>query len=266
MILHEKGPRRVSPVLHPVVPDQPRLGPGLDQIRLQGPEPCGRHGLLDRRACDRRRGAADPVGRRRRDGRRRRRSGDLPHRHRRLRRGARALDRLQRRAAARLAAVGQSARRLRDGRGRRRRRARGATSMPRSAAPRSMPRSSATACRATPITSPRRPRTATARFRAMRNALKRAGLAADRYRLHQRARHLDAARRRDRARRGEAAVRRSCLQALDVLDQIGDRASAGRRRRVEAIFSILAMRDQIVPPTLNLENPSAWLRHRSGAA
>ena len=36
------------------------------------------------------------------------------------------------------------------------------TSTPRSAAPRSTPRSSATACRATPITSPRRPRTATA--------------------------------------------------------------------------------------------------------
>jgi 3-oxoacyl-[acyl-carrier-protein] synthase II len=31
----------------------------------------------------------------------------------------------------------------------------------------------------------------------------------------------------------------------------------GAAGSVEAIFSILAMRDGIVPPTLNLENPSA---------
>ena len=35
---------------------------------------------------------------------------------------------------------------------------------------------------------------------------------------------------------------------------------------MEAIFSILALRDQIAPPTINLDNPSVETRHRSGAA
>ena len=86
-----------SPFFIPSAPDQPRLRPRLDPLRLQGPEPLGRHRLLDRRARDRRRRAADHARRRRRDGRRRRRGGDLPARHRRLRRRARAVDRLQRR-------------------------------------------------------------------------------------------------------------------------------------------------------------------------
>ncbi len=124
MILHEKGPRRISPFFIPVVSHQPRLGPGLDQIRLQGAESRRRHGVLDRRACDRRCRAADPVGRRRCDGRRRRRSGRVPDRPRRLCRRARAVDRVQRRAAARLASLGRAARRLRHGRGRGHRRAR----------------------------------------------------------------------------------------------------------------------------------------------
>ena len=68
-------------------------------------------------------------------------------------------------------------------------------------------------------------------FRAMRSALKRAGLTPGRDRLHQRARHLDAARRRDRAGRRQAAVRRPRLQAVDVVDQVGDRPPAGRRRQ-----------------------------------
>ena len=124
--LQEKGPRRIVAVLHPVGADQPRLRPGLDPVRLQGPEPCGGHRLLDRRACDRRCGAADPARRCRRDGGRRRRGRDLPARHRRLRRLPRAVDRLQRRRpTARLAPLGQGPRRLRHGRGRRRRGARG---------------------------------------------------------------------------------------------------------------------------------------------
>ena len=41
-------------VLHPRPPDQSRLGLRLDRARPEGPQPCGGHGLFDRRACDRR--------------------------------------------------------------------------------------------------------------------------------------------------------------------------------------------------------------------
>ena len=56
------------------------------------------------------------------------------------------------------------------------------------------------------------------------------GAAAVRHRLHQRPRHLDAARRRARARRGAAAVRQRHRNAVDELDQVGDRPPARRRR------------------------------------
>ena len=87
-------------VLHPGRADQPLLRAGVDPLRLQGAEPCGRDRLLHRRARHRRRGAADPVRRRRRDDRRRRRGGDLRDRHRRLQRLQGAVDELQRRAGA----------------------------------------------------------------------------------------------------------------------------------------------------------------------
>ncbi len=48
-----------------------------------------------------------------------------------------------------------------------------------------------------------------------------------RHRLHQRAWHLDAGRRRDRARRGGAAVGQCRFQDFDVVHQVVDRASAG---------------------------------------
>ena len=80
-------------VLHPREPDQPRLGAGVDPLRLQGAEPCGGDRLLDRRACDRRRDADDPARRRRRDDGRRGRGGDLRDRHRRVQRLQGAVDR-----------------------------------------------------------------------------------------------------------------------------------------------------------------------------
>ena len=80
-------------VLHPGQPDQPRVGAGVDPLRLQGAEPLGGHRLLDRRARDRRRVAADPARRRRCDGGRRRRGGDLRARDRRVQRLQGAVDR-----------------------------------------------------------------------------------------------------------------------------------------------------------------------------
>jgi hypothetical protein len=53
-------------------------GAGVDHARPQGAEPRGRDRLLDRRARDRRCGAADRLRRRRRDGGGRRRVAGLP--------------------------------------------------------------------------------------------------------------------------------------------------------------------------------------------
>ena len=104
---HAARPRPAphQPVLHPRPPDQPRLRPGLDPPRPQGPEPCGGHRLLDRRARHRRRRPADRARRCRRDGRRRRRIAGLPHRHGRLRRRQGAVDPFQRPADSGLAAL-----------------------------------------------------------------------------------------------------------------------------------------------------------------
>ena len=67
-------------------------------------------------------------------------------------------------------------------------------------------------------------------YRCMAAAIRRAGIAPAGDRLHQRPRHLDAARRRDRAQGGRARRRQCGGPHLDVVDQVVDRPPAGRRR------------------------------------
>ena len=267
LILRRERPAPGQPVLHPLGADQPGQRPGLDPLRLQGPEPRGGHRLLDRRARHRRRGPADRARRRRRDGGRRRRGRDLPARHRRLRGGARAVDRLQRHARA-------GAR----GPGTRTATASSWARAPASSCSRSYEHAKRAARKiyaevigyglsgdAYHITAPAED--GDGGFRAMQAALKRAGARARRHRLHQRPRHLDAAGRRDRARRGQAAVRQRRAQAVDVLDQVGDRPSAGRgrRRRGDLLASWRSATRSCRRRSISTTRRRR-LRHRPGAA
>ena len=79
------------------------------------------------------------------------------------------------------------------------------------------------------MTAPRRGRRR--RGRCMRNALRNARLERRPGRLHQRARHLDAARRHRRDRSRSSAARRPRGEGRGQLDQVDDRPPARRRRR-----------------------------------
>jgi 3-oxoacyl-[acyl-carrier-protein] synthase II len=93
-------------------------------------------------------------------------------------------------------------------------------------------------------------------FRAMRNALKRANLAPDQIdyiNAHGTSTPLGDEIELGAVQRllGNAAGRTSMSSTKSAIGHLLGAAGA-----VEAIFSILAMRDQIAPPTINLDNPS----------
>ena len=241
-----KGPRRISPVLHSRPPDQPRLRPRLDPPRPQGPEPRRGHRLLDRRACDRRRRAADRARRCRRDGGGRHRSADLPARARRLRRLPGAVDRLQRRPerASRPYDKDRDGFVMGEGAGvvvleeYEHAKARGAKIYAEVIG-------YGLSGDAYHITAPAEDGDGAYPLHAGGAQARRHRRR--RHRLHQRARHLDAAGRRDRAAArssGWSAMPRRSSSMSSTKSAIGH--LLGAAGAVEAIFSVLAIRDRIV--------------------
>ena len=226
----EGGVRKISPFFVPGLDHQHGRGARVDPLRLSGPEPRDRQRVLDGQPQPRRGGAAHRIRRRRRHGRRRRRVDGEPARRRRLLRRARAVD-AQRRSRHRVAGRGTAtatascwarapacwcSRRYEHAK------ARGATIYCELAG-------YGMSADAHHITAP--PEDGRGAARSMRNALRNAQHESRRHRLHQRARHVDAARRHRRVRRGQARVRRPREEARGELDQVDDRSPARRRRR-----------------------------------
>ena len=93
-------------------------------------------------------------------------------------------------------------------------------------------------------------------FRAMRNALKRAGMAPDQ--IDYINAHGTSTPLGDEIEVG--AVKRLFGAAAETVSMSSTKSSIGHllgaAGAVEAIFAILAMRDSVAPPTLNLNNPS----------
>ena len=89
--------------------------------------------------------------------------------------------------------------------------------------------------------------------RAMRMALEEAGMRAERDRLHQRARHVDARRRRRRDARDQAGARRGArLRGAGLVDQVDDRATCSAPpARPSSRSRALALCRNVLPPTIN---------------
>ena len=93
--------------------------------------------------------------------------------------------------------------------------------------------------------------------RAMTMAIADAGIDADRRRLRERARDVDAARRLRRDTRDQARVRRGACddEARGLVDEGRDRPLLRRRRRGRGGLHRARGRDRKAPPTINYEEP-----------
>ena len=155
-----------------------------------------------------------------------------------------------------LAPLRQGPRRLRHRRGRRASSCWKSSSMPRRAARASMPRWSATACRATPIHITAPAEDGDGAYRSMRMALKRAGIEPSDIQYVNA--HGTSTPMGDEIEL--AAVERLFGNAAGKLAMSSTKSAVGHllgaAGAVEAIYSVLAIRDNIAPPTLNLDNPS----------
>ena len=92
--------------------------------------------------------------------------------------------------------------------------------------------------------------------RCMAQCAQDAGINADAGRLHQRARHLDAAGRRRRDQRDQARASASTRKKLAVNSTKSMTGHLlGAAGGIEAVFTVLALHDQVSPPTINLATP-----------